>query len=820
MFDTLTRIGASAAGDYEIEKSLRFNSDDTPKLSRSWSGDDGNLKTQTYSFWFKRKKAGSQGYFFTAWNNSNTDRIGLTSDSQLHIEFKDGGSTEAEWHSDRVLQDESAWYHIVVAIDTTQSTETDRLKVWINGVATTNWDTYNAVDQDYQLDGFGRANKTHVMGAYAGGTTSTNSHFDGYITEFHYLDGVVATASDFGKTNPVTGQWIPIKYTGSYGSKGWYLNFSDTSDLGTDSSGNNNDFTAANFSTSSGASNDSYVDTPTNNFCNMMSDGSLNVTVSEGGQKCVVGGNNSHVWSTIQIPTSGKWYFEVKKTSSNGAAGGYSMTQFRENPRINYSHYSNTAPNELAAYHYGNLSINYENSEILAGSNWGSDNQNDVYSFAWDRDNHTCKVKRNNTDENSFTIPADLRPYPLAIGYSVTTTWAAGTWEYYFGGNGFNYDIPEGYNTLSTKNLPEPTIIKGTDHFGSFNYSGDPSTTTRDVTGLDFNPDLIILQRAQTAGGGHTHVYDTNRGMGANKEFLLNENTYKEGDENGATYGYVDEHTGDGSAGSGGVKIVKGSDSTYGNNSFNYTGGVFNVMGWLGGGSTETSNTDGDITSSVSANQAAGFSIVTYTASGTAGDTVGHGLGVKPEWIITKNRDYAANATGVGDATSNGWGYETYPGESDAGNTNNNAHNGTAPTSTVYSLGGGDTTNRTSGEKIVAYCFASVPGYSKFHWYQGNGDTDGPFLYLGFRPQLFVTKQFGTNSHWYVWEDTSNPYNSTQFVRWWNLTSAMETHPAYRVDFYANGVKIRNNQSDTNQTNYHCVYMAFAKSPFKYSNAN
>tara|TARA_B100000287_G_scaffold195860_1_gene184983 strand:+ start:1881 stop:4340 length:2460 start_codon:yes stop_codon:yes gene_type:complete len=819
MFDTLTRLGASNAGDYEIEKSLRFNNDDTPKLSKSWSGDDGNLKTQTYSFWFKRKKSGSSGYFITAFNGSNTDRIGITSDSQFFVEFKDGGSTEAEWHSDRVLQDESAWYHAVVAIDTTQSTETDRFKVWINGVATTNWDTYNAVDQDYQLDGFGRANKTHVIGAYASGSTSTSSHFDGYIAEFHYLDGVVATASDFGKTNPVTGQWIPIKYTGSYGSKGWYLNFSDNSDvtdatLGADSSGNGNNWTPANLSVSSGIGNDSFTDTPTNNFMNMMSDGRLNTTVSEGGMKMVTTGSNVTSYSSFQIPTSGKWYFEVKMTTT-----AETMVAFDSAPRINYVQGPPGGDGDFAVYIYaGSYEIYYGGSSVTSGTM--GHGAGTVYQFWFDRDNHTLKIVRDD-DAESFTwsIPTALQAYPLAVGRCHTTTWTAGTWEWYFGGNGFNYDIPDGYNTLSTKNLPDPIIAKGTDHFGSFNYNGDPSTTTRDVTGLDFNPDLIILQRAQTAGGGHTHVYDTNRGMGSNKEFLLNHDAYKEGDENGATYGYVDEHTGDGSAGSGGVKIVKGSDTNYGNNSFNYTGGVFNVMGWLGAGSTETSNTAGDITSSVSANQTAGFSIVTYTGTGTAGDTVGHGLGVKPEWIITKNRDYAASLTGVGDATSNGWGYETYPGENYIGSTNNNAHNGTAPTSTVYSLGSGDTTNR-NGDKIVAYCFASVPGYSKFSWYQGNGDTDGPFLYLGFRPQLLVTKQFGTASHWYVWEDTSNPYNSTQFVRWWNLTGAMEDHPAYRMDFHANGVKIRNSESDTNQTNYHCVYMAFAKSPFKYSNAN
>ncbi len=802
-----------AAKAYEIEKSLRFNSDDSPYLNKTWSGDDADLQKQTYSFWFKRKKQ-AQGYFFTAWNNSNTDRIGILSDSQFFIELKNGSSTEAEFHSKRVLRDESAWYHAVVAFDTTQGTTDDRIKVWINGVLITDWDTKDTIGQDYSMEGFGRANKQHVIGAYASGSSSQSGHFDGYMTEFYFIDGQQLTASSFGEINEKTGQWVPIKYTGTYGSKGWYINFSDSSTLGKDYSGNSQDFTPSNLSVSAGIGNDSFIDTPTNNFMNMMSDSRLNCTISEGGMKMVTTGSNVTSYSTFQIPTSGKYYFECKMTTT-----AETMLSFDSKPRISVAHTPPGDDGDFTVYIYaGSYEIYYGGSSVTSGTM--GHGAGTVYQFWVDRDNHTLKVGRDDEAQSfTWTFPAALRPYPLAVGRCHTTTWNAGTWEWYFGGNGFIYDPGDTWKTLSTANLPDPIIAKGTDHFGTFNYNGDVSTTTRNVTGLDFNPDLIILQRHQTAGGGHTHVYDTNRGMGANKEFLMNSASYKEGDENGATYGYVDEHTGDGSAGAGGVKIVKGSDSNYGNNSFNYDGGVFNILGWLGGGSTETTNDSGDITSSVSANQTAGFSIVTYTGSGTAGDTVGHGLGVAPEFIMTKNRDYADTMTGVGPATDNAWGYELYPGQNNAGSSNNNAHNGTAATSTVYSLGGGNVTNR-SGDKIVAYCFSSVAGYSRFGTYIGNGDTDGPYIYLGFRPQLFVTKRMDTSSHWYVWEDANNPYNQRQFVRWWNLTSGAETHTAYGHDAYASGIKIRNSESDTNTNGYHCFFMAFAKSPFKYSNAH
>ena len=800
LFNNSQMMGASGAGAYEIERSLRFNNDDTPKLSRSWSGDDGNLKTQTYSFWFKRKKRGSQGYFLTCWNGSNTDRIGITSDDQLHIEFKDGGSTEAEWHSESEFRDESSWYHAVVAIDTTQSTETNRLKVWINGVAITYWNTYNAVDQDYQLDGFGRANKTHVMGAYAGGTTSTNSHFDGYITEFHYLDGVAKTASDFGETDSVTGQWIPKKYAGSYGSKGWYLNFSDNSNttdttLGKDSSGNGNNWTPANLSVSSGGGNDSFIDTPTDNFMNMMSDGRLNITVSEGGQKIVVGGNNSHVWSTCQIPTSGKWYFEVKKTSANGAAGGYSMTQFREDPRMNHSHYSYTESNELVCFHYGNCEVKYENTDIIQGDDWGADNQNDVYSFAWDRDNHTCTIKRNNANGHTFTIDANLRPYPLSIGYSVTTTWAAGTWEYYFGGNGFNYDPPTGYTTLSTKNFPDSTIKDPTKYYGNILYTGNNYDGTRAITGLNFNPDLVWSKSRSQASAGV--IYDSVRGFGADKE-LRPDNDAVEGAEDTAQYGYM-------TALDNGFNLVTGSAGAgNGNASLNVNSQTYVNWCWK-------------------ESATAGFDIVSYTGNGS-NRTISHSLGVKPAMMVVRHRGAAGNHwVHWHDDGMSGSNFVYWDTNGSLG-SHGPIWNSTEPTSSVFSVGTDNQTNQ-NGINFIAYLWSQVEGFSKFGSYIGNNDSDGHYIFTGFRPALLWLRRIDSGDNWCIMDEKRSNSDAPQSFNpiWKHLrhdTSAAEISQdgQVEVDFFASGVKFRGSNGQVNGSGTY-IYAAWAAAPFKYANA-
>ena len=256
MFDTM-RIGAAGAGGaYEIEKSLRFNAGDSPNLSFTPSS-DGNKKTWTFSFWCKRSKLGTRQDIlspYRAGQGGNAEaQIMFTQDSPSNqFKFYGGGGagTYPMLTTTRMFMDTSAWYHIVLAVDTTQGTAADRVNIYVNGVKETAFASENYGNQNMDL-GYMKAHANYI-GAY-GYDSGVGNHFDGYLAEMHWIDGTQLTAASFGETNEDTGEWIPKEYDGSHGSQGWYLNFSDNSNttagtLGADSSGNGNNWTPTNFS--------------------------------------------------------------------------------------------------------------------------------------------------------------------------------------------------------------------------------------------------------------------------------------------------------------------------------------------------------------------------------------------------------------------------------------------------------------------------------------------------------------------------------------------------------------------------------------------
>jgi hypothetical protein len=229
---------------------------------------------------------------------------------------------------------------------------------------------------------------------------------------------------------------------------------------------------------------------------------------------------------------------------------------------------------------------------------------------------------------------------------------------------------------------------------------------------------------------------------------------------------------------------------------------------WKANGAA-VSNTAGSITSQVSANAAAGFSVVTYTGTG-ANATVGHGLGVAPSMMILKNRDQAGDWCVY--HTSNPATNYLQLNLTSASSANSTIWNNTAPTSSVFSIGGYLYGN---GVKYVAYCFAAVPGYSAFGSYTGNGSADGPFVYLGFRPRFVMVKSSTAVNDWWMYDSARSPYNAMNALLRANLSSA-EVTQGY-PDFLSNGWKIRNTgQNDSGQT---YIYMAFAENPFAYANA-
>ena len=320
-------------------------------------------------------------------------------------------------------------------------------------------------------------------------------------------------------------------------------------------------------------------------------------------------------------------------------------------------------------------------------------------------------------------------------------------------------------------------------------YTGNSSTNAITFSGnSDMKPDLVWQKRRDAAY--YHRLWDSNRGV---TKYLASNDSIAE-----ATFGYVSSFDTDG--------ITFGSSDQ----SVNVNGGSYVLWNWKANGGTTSSNTDGNITATVQANQDAGFSIITYAGSGSA-STVGHGLADTPDVIIFKNRSaanvWATYHQGLGNNLKlelNGTGAQDADGS---------FMNGTLPTSSVFTVGASVNTNG-SGSNYVAYCFASKQGYSKFGTYVGNGsNTNGTFIYTGFRPAFVIAKRFDSGAHhWFMWDSERAPSNLVQAVLKPNSAAAEST--LFQIDILSNGFKHYNNYGSTNESGASYIYMAFAENPF------
>ena len=338
-------------------------------------------------------------------------------------------------------------------------------------------------------------------------------------------------------------------------------------------------------------------------------------------------------------------------------------------------------------------------------------------------------------------------------------------------------------------------LDKPTDYFNTKLYTGDGTAIGSGghaITGIGFQPDWVWIKARSTT---HSHrLFDSVRGI--NKGLLSNSSNAEQTsteqlnsfDSDGYTYGSHD--------------------------SGNENNTTYVAWNWLAGG-TASSNTDGSITSSVSANTTAGFSIVSYTGNGTAGATIGHGLSSAPDLVIGKKRSGSANWDVWGNllGSTNMLNFNKTDG---VFNPNGNYHNDTMPTSTVVTLGNDADINGSSATYIM-YCFHSVKGYSKIGSYTGNGSSNGSFVYLGFKPAFLIVKR--TDSGGYDWLTYDNKRQVTfnvidDFLKP-NLSDAETTGNANQsLDFLSNGVKFRGSGASSNASGGTYIYMAFAESPF------
>ena len=339
------------------------------------------------------------------------------------------------------------------------------------------------------------------------------------------------------------------------------------------------------------------------------------------------------------------------------------------------------------------------------------------------------------------------------------------------------------------------TINKSTDYFTPHIWSGTNSNHTESI---GMQPDLVWV-KGRSVATDHT-LFDAVRGPFGNGNSLSSNTTAAEGGSNTTAYGGISGVTSDGftvTAGSGNADYVNTSGRTYAS------------WNWKANG-TGSANTDGSISSTVSANTTAGFSIVKVSKPNTSVATIGHGLGVTPKFIIGKDLDGVDNWTCYNEALGNGKGI--YLNATNAEATASTFWNSTSPTSSVFTIGSDNTWNSPS---MVFYCFADVQGYSKFGSYLGNSADDGTFVYTGFKPALIMVKRINSTGNWVMHDNRrslSNGFNVNQYILYSNSSSDEITDES-KVDLLSNGFKFRNALTDQNANGSTYIYMAFAEAP-------
>jgi len=449
----------AAAGGYNVDNSLRFNDGSTDYLNHTHNAVTSTRK-QTFSVWVKRSHLTSYMYIISTKNGTGTNRDGIafSGSDQIDIRYNAGATSPIRLTTNRVFRDVSAWYHIVVAVDTTQGTASNRIKLYVNGVQETSFATSDYMDQDY--DFALNAKTDQVTGIGVDGRIDGSSLFDGYMSEFVAIDNQQLDATSFGEFDEDTGIWKPIDVSGlTFGSAGFYLPFENSGALGQDDSGNGNNFTVNNLT-----SIDQTTDTPTNNFCtlNAIVEGQSNVTYSEGNLKASESaGDLPSAKGTIAV-SSGKWYWEGLLLGGNGAIA----IGTDDMDASSYPHNSSTSGDGWT-YHYDGSGRTSTGSNITIGSTYTT---NDIIGVALDMDSGTCKFYKNGTEQTTGSW-SGLNAYGsiLPAFYLDSITWFANFGqEGSFGGNvtaqgnadgngfgDFYYAPPSGYYALNTKNLAE-----------------------------------------------------------------------------------------------------------------------------------------------------------------------------------------------------------------------------------------------------------------------------------------------------------------------------------------------------------------------------
>ena len=756
-----SRKTSTPSGGILLTKSLRFRSSAPAYLNRTIAS---TPTSWTASFWVKRGQLGStQTIFGSRLSGTGSAYVEFLSNDTFGV-----ANNSTSVATNAVYRDPSAWYHFTV-----NWTSGNSVSIYCNGVLQSVTGSISGANQLFT------SSWTNTIGRYG---DSASQYLDGYLADVYFIDGQALTASSFGSFSGTGGVWKPIAYSGTYGTNGFHLTFTNTTStttLGYDTSGNSNNWTTNNISLTAGSTYDSMNDVPTltsataANYCvlNPLAQTASGVSLTNGN---LYGSITTAIGIFIAYATigmsSGKWYWEVTCVTGIymigiGKDGGLYDWQ-TTNGFVYFSSNGNK----------------YTNS---AGTAYGASyTTGDVIGVALDMDAGTLAFYKNGTSQGTAFSSLSGTYFPCLQNPGATSTQT-----YNFGQQPFTYTAPSGFKALNTYNLPTPTIANGRQYMDATLYTGTGASASI-TNSAAFKPDLVWI-KSRSAATDHK-LTDSVRGV--TKGLISDTSGAETTDTQGLT-----AFNGNG--------FTLGTDTNYNNTSATYVG-----WQWQAGAGTSGSNTNGSITSTVSANTTSGFSIVTYTGSGTAG-TIGHGLGVAPSMIIVKSR----SATGDWPVYHSSVGNGSYAllDTTAASAASSTIWNATSPTSSVFSVGI-NTVSNTITVTYVAYCFTQIAGFSAFGSYTGNGSATGPFIYTGFQPKYLLVKRTDSTSDWYIWDSVRNTFNIVTNTLLAD-TAGAETS-ASSVNILSNGFQCVSS-TVVNASGGTYIYAAFASNPFAYSNA-
>ena len=449
--------GGNKSKGYDVENSLRFDDGSSAYLNRTQTA--GNRRTFTWSAWIKRGVIGTRQTLWSAGNDGNDESF-LRFDASDYISYKEstGNSPEFLFDTNQVFRDPSAWYHIVFAVDTTQSSQDNRIKLYVNGSQVTSYQNTNYPSQNYDT----RWNNNSQVTYLGMNVPDYRDYYDGYMTEVNFIDGLQLAPTDLGEFDD-NGVWVPKRYTGSYGTNGYFLQFKQTgtsqnsSGIGADTSGNDNHFAVSGI-----AATDVTEDTCTNNFATLspLLTDTTRTTFSEGNCKNV-NTNASTAGTTIAVD-KGKWYCEMictAKTAVNAVIGICTVDGFDGERQIDESQNGGSGHGYV-------MNATKLTGGASYGATWAVD---DIMGMALDLDStqNTITFYKNGASQGAINIDNALYVFANSNGQGSDTTI---TFSNNFGNpphsissgntdeNGygnFEYAPPSGYYALCTKNLAE-----------------------------------------------------------------------------------------------------------------------------------------------------------------------------------------------------------------------------------------------------------------------------------------------------------------------------------------------------------------------------